>query len=73
MRAAILSNNRTTRPPGMAGGEPGQPGRTYVVHPDGTSSEYGPVAEFDVAAGDVLVIETPGGGGWGSPGTDAGD
>ena len=65
MRAAMLANNRVTGPPGLAGGQPGQTGRTAVEHPDGTVTEYGPVAEFDVAAGDVLVVETPGGGGWG--------
>jgi len=67
MQAAILSNNRTTRPPGRAGGEPGHPGRSFVVHPDGTQTDYGPVDEFTVNPGDVLVIETPGGGGWGTP------
>ncbi len=65
MRAAILSNNRVTGPPGLAGGQPGLPGRTYVVHPDGSQTNYGPVDEFAIAAGDILVIETPGGGGWG--------
>ena len=70
MRAAILSNNRTTRPPGLAGGKPGQPGSNYVLHPDGTRTDYGAVAEFPVAAGDVLVIETPGGGGYGAPVTN---
>jgi len=65
MRAAILANNRTTRPPGRAGGKDGQPGRTYVVHPDGTITALGAVDEFEVVPGDLLVIETPGGGGWG--------
>ena len=65
MQAAILSNNRTTRPPGYAGGEPGQTGRNAVLHPDGSLTEHGPVAEFDIQRGDILIIETPGGGGWG--------
>ncbi|MGI9343412.1 MAG: hydantoinase B/oxoprolinase family protein [Gammaproteobacteria bacterium] len=73
MRAAILSNNRTTRPPGLAGGEPGRPGRNSVLPPDGPRTDYGPVAEFPVSAGDVLVIETPGGGGYGIPVTNSGD
>ncbi|MBT8440919.1 MAG: hydantoinase B/oxoprolinase family protein, partial [Gammaproteobacteria bacterium] len=67
MQAAILSNNRTTRPPGLAGGEPGAPGRNHVLHPDGSRTDYGAVDEFAVKAGDILVIETPGGGGWGTP------
>jgi len=65
MHVAILANNRTTRPPGRAGAEDGQPGRTWVVHPDGTIATLGAVDEFDVSPGDLLVIETPGGGGWG--------
>ena len=65
MQAAILSNNRTTRPPGFAGGEAGQTGRNAVLHPDGSLTEHGPVAEFAVERGDILIIETPGGGGWG--------
>jgi len=71
MSAAILSNNRVTRPPGLAGGEPGQPGCTFVIHHDGSRTDYGPVDEFTVATGDILVVETPGGGGWGRPSTDA--
>ncbi len=67
MRAAILSNNRVSGPPGLAGGRAGRPGRTYVIHPDGSRTDYGPVDDFAVAAGDVLVVETPGGGGWGEP------
>jgi 5-oxoprolinase (ATP-hydrolysing) len=67
MQAAILSNNRTTRPPGQAGGEPGQAGRNAILHPDGSLTVHGSVAEFDVAPGDTLIIETPGGGGWGVP------
>ena len=67
MRAAILSNNRVHGPPGLAGGADGATGRTYVMHADGSRTDYGPVDEFDVAAGDVLVVETPGGGGWGNP------
>ena len=67
MQAAILSNNRTTRPPGLAGGEPGAPGLNYVLHANGSRTDYGAVDEFPVCAGDILVIETPGGGGWGTP------
>jgi 5-oxoprolinase (ATP-hydrolysing) len=65
MQAAILSNNRTTQPRGQSGGEPGQAGRNAVLHPDGSLTEHGPVAEFEVEPGDILIIETPGGGGWG--------
>ena len=67
MRAGILANNRTTRPPGRAGGEDGQAGHTRVIRADGRITECHSVDEFDVDTGDILVIETPGGGGWGKP------
>jgi 5-oxoprolinase (ATP-hydrolysing) len=50
----------------MAGGEPGQPGRNAVERADGTVLELGGCAECDLGAGDVFVIETPGGGGYGA-------
>jgi 5-oxoprolinase (ATP-hydrolysing) len=67
MTAAILSAHRRVRPHGMAGGEPGLPGRNYVLRADGRRTELGPFDRAEMAAGDVFVIETPGGGGYGSP------
>jgi 5-oxoprolinase (ATP-hydrolysing) len=64
MTASILSNNRIVPPFGMAGGEPGRCGRNYVVRAGGRVEELGFVATTDVQAGDVFVIETPGGGGY---------
>jgi 5-oxoprolinase (ATP-hydrolysing) len=64
MTASILSNNRIVPPFGMAGGEPGRCGRNYVVRAGGGVEELGFVATTDVQAGDVFVIETPGGGGY---------
>jgi 5-oxoprolinase (ATP-hydrolysing) len=66
MTAAILSGHRRVPPYGMAGGEPGQPGRNAVERADGTVLELGGCAECDLGAGDVFVIETPGGGGYGA-------
>jgi 5-oxoprolinase (ATP-hydrolysing) len=65
MTAAILSGHRLVRPHGMAGGEPGLPGRNYVVRSSGEIDELGPFDQTEMAAGDVFVIETPGGGGYG--------
>jgi 5-oxoprolinase (ATP-hydrolysing) len=65
MTAAILSNNRIHAPFGMAGGAPGQKGRNLVVRADGRMEELGHIGKTDMAAGDVFVIETPGGGGYG--------
>jgi 5-oxoprolinase (ATP-hydrolysing) len=64
MTAAILSGHRKVRPHGMAGGEPGLPGRNYVERADGRVSELGPFDQTEMAAGDVFVIESPGGGGY---------
>ena len=65
MTAAILANNRTNRPHGMAGGEPGKSGRNWVERTDGTRVEFGHVCNVAMNAGDVFVIQTPGGGGYG--------
>jgi 5-oxoprolinase (ATP-hydrolysing) len=54
------------RPYGLDGGEPGQLGRNWLTRADGTREELAGLAQFRVASGDVLVIETPGGGGWGA-------
>ncbi len=66
MTAAILSGHRLLRPHGMAGGEPGLAGRNYVLRAGGGRTELGPFDQTEMAAGDVFVIETPGGGGYGT-------
>ena len=66
MTAAILSGHRLVRPHGMAGGEPGAAGNNYVLRRDGSRTELGPFDQTEMAAGDVFVIETPGGGGFGA-------
>jgi 5-oxoprolinase (ATP-hydrolysing) len=66
MTAAILSGHRLVRPHGLAGGEPGAPGRNHVERADGTVSELGPFDQTEMAAGDVFVIQSPGGGGYGT-------
>ena len=51
----------------MDGGEPGAPGRQRVVRASGEVLELGSVDGCEVGPGDRLVLETPGGGGWGTP------
>jgi len=65
MTAAILSNNRIHAPFGMAGGEPGALGRNSVQRADGRVEVLGHIGKTDMQAGDVFIIETPGGGGFG--------
>jgi len=66
MTAAILSNNRMYAPFGMAGGEPGARGVNSVVRADGSVEGVGHIGKVEMAAGDMFVIETPGGGGYGT-------
>jgi 5-oxoprolinase (ATP-hydrolysing) len=68
MTASILSNNRIVPPFGMAGGAPGQCGRNYVLRSGGAIETLGFVASTDMQPGDVFVVETPGGGGYGAKG-----
>jgi len=67
MTAAILSGHRIVPPYGMAGGGPGQVGRNYVLCASGGTVELQGSAKIEMHAGDVFVIETPGGGGYGLP------
>jgi 5-oxoprolinase (ATP-hydrolysing) len=67
MTAAILSGHRRIAPYGMAGGEPGAVGRNWVERTEGGRTELGGADKTEVGAGDVFVIETPGGGGFGRP------
>ena len=65
MTAAILAGHRIVPPYGMAGGEPGDVGRNWVERADGSRTELEYADETQVARGDVFVIESPGGGGFG--------
>jgi 5-oxoprolinase (ATP-hydrolysing) len=67
MTVTTLSSHRRVPPYGMAGGKPGALGRHWVEHADGSVTPMRGCDSVAVAAGDVFVIETPGGGGYGSP------
>ncbi|WP_028102787.1 hydantoinase B/oxoprolinase family protein [Pseudoduganella violaceinigra] len=66
MTAAILSNNRIHAPFGMAGGAPGALGRNTVLRADGRTEQLGHIGKTEMQPGDVFVVETPGGGGYGA-------
>lgn len=70
MTVSTLSQHRRVPPYGMAGGAPGALGANRVEHADGTVTDLGGSGSADVGPGDVLVIETPGGGGYGRPSPD---
>ena len=65
MTVAILSNHRRIAPFGLAGGGPGATGVNRLVRAGGHVVVLPACAAEDVAAGDEIVIETPGGGGFG--------
>jgi 5-oxoprolinase (ATP-hydrolysing) len=65
MTAGILANHRIIAPFGLNGGESGKVGRNYVERNNGTIEEFGSKAVVEMNAGDIFVIETPGGGGYG--------
>lgn len=65
MRANMLANRRLVAPFGLAGGSDAQPGATRVERVDGSVETLGGTASVGVETGDVFVIETPGGGGYG--------
>lgn len=65
MTANIISGRRRIPPYGVKGGAAGATGRNRVEHPDGAVTELPGVAQVALQPGDVFVIETPGGGGYG--------
>jgi N-methylhydantoinase B len=63
----LNSERRIYAPYGLEGGDAGAPGQNLLIHPDSTDAEsLGAKWTGQVEAGDQIVIETPGGGGWGS-------
>jgi 5-oxoprolinase (ATP-hydrolysing) len=67
MTAAILSGHRVIPPYGMAGGTNAALGRNLVERKDGSVVTLGGTDKAEMRPGDVFVIETPGGGGYGAP------
>jgi 5-oxoprolinase (ATP-hydrolysing) len=65
MTAAILAGHRRIPPYGMAGGEPGDVGRNWVNRADGSRVDLSFADEAAVNPGDIFVVQSPGGGGYG--------
>ena len=66
MTVAILAGSRRIAPFGLSGGGAGATGRTYIERTDGTQEVLDSCATAEVQSGDSIVVETPGGGGFGS-------
>jgi 5-oxoprolinase (ATP-hydrolysing) len=67
MQASILSNGRHHGAFGLAGGQPGAVGINRVERADGRIEMLDHIGSVQMHPGDVFVVETPGGGGWGTP------
>ena len=65
MSLSLLSQHRVEAPYGAAGGGAGALGRQVVIRSDGASEHLAGIDGLEVETGDRLVVETPGGGGWG--------
>jgi len=63
MHVSLLAGRRTVAPAGLAGGGDALPGRQWIERLSGVCEPVEGRAQFDVGAGDRLVIETPGGAG----------
>jgi 5-oxoprolinase (ATP-hydrolysing) len=66
MSASILANRRTTAPYGVAGGEPGDVGATFVERADGTRDVLSYSQQVDLREGDTITVASPAGGGYGA-------
>ncbi|MCZ1011173.1 hydantoinase B/oxoprolinase family protein [Streptomyces lydicus] len=66
MTVALLTNHRRVPPYGMAGGAPGALGANSVERADGSRAELAGCDAVEVGVDDVLVLRTPGGGGYGA-------
>lgn len=64
-RVSLQSDRRRFAPYGLHGGGDGQPGRNSVIDAKGVEKSCPGKATLTLESGDVVVVETPGGGGWG--------
>lgn len=70
VQLSLLTQHRSAGPFGVAGGAPGEPGRQWLLRGDGRREQLTASDAKDLESGDRLLIETPGGGGWGIPWAD---
>lgn len=64
---SILTERRSLQPYGLAGGQPAKRGLNFLRKPDGRLIWLGSKTCIDVEAGDIFLLKTPGGGGYGVP------
>ena len=73
LELSVLTQHRVAGPFGLEGGEAGAPGRQTLIRESGERVEMGSVDGCSVESGDRLVLQTPGGGGWGKEKGGSGD
>jgi N-methylhydantoinase B len=66
-QVTLLGDRRKFQPYGLSGGAGGMVGRTLLIKPDGSSIELPGKCSIHAHQGDLIHLETPGGGGWGTP------
>lgn len=67
VNASIVSGHRLVPPYGMKGGSPGVTGRNRMEREDGSQVELPGCTSIELDEGEAVIIETPGGGGYGAP------
>jgi 5-oxoprolinase (ATP-hydrolysing) len=67
MTATVLSSHRETPPYGLFGGFSGKCGENSVIRSDGSTTMVKGNDQVEMQPGDIFVIKTPGGGGFGKP------
>ncbi len=73
LEVSLLSQHRHEGPAGLHGGSPGRAGRQRLVRGDGSELTLGAIDGCEARAGELLIVETPGGGGYGAPEDPSGD
>ena len=66
---SLLTERRVLEPRGLKGGRNGKSGENILIRSDGSKLYLGPKTSIQVKPGERMVLKTPGGGGYGSPGT----
>jgi 5-oxoprolinase (ATP-hydrolysing) len=65
LKLSLLTQRRSEGPYGLSGGKPGKPGAQRLIRADGSVINLKAIDSCTVTPGDRLVLETPGGGGYG--------
>jgi N-methylhydantoinase B len=68
-KVTLMTERRTLQPWGLHGGSDASVGANHLTHADGTTIALPSKANLTVEAGDVLSVDTAGGGGWGESNT----